>query len=213
MFFIFFFFKPLVESSLLLAAVSFSISISKSIDLTLFHAFGRIFFLLAAFSLHTFNQESIDLKLFQVFRLPYCFLPFPWSFYFFCGPPSPSHDFITLLFNFLACFSSQHWALKQFLATLSWFCIFFVKLRMWWDTRILTWAFFVPFYPADLSILTSFGKGWPHSKFQSDAIYIYIWATAFIILEWKNDIAHRLDMSNCMKWRGGTPCIFFTGPT
>ena len=50
-FFLFFFFKPLVESSLLLAAVSFSILISKSIDLTLFHAFGRIFFLLAAFSL------------------------------------------------------------------------------------------------------------------------------------------------------------------
>ena len=66
--FYFFFFKPLVESSLLLAAVSYSIFNSKSTDLTLFHAFGRIFFLLAAFSLYTFNQESIDLNFFQVFQ-------------------------------------------------------------------------------------------------------------------------------------------------
>ena len=107
---------------------------------------------------------------FFVFLIAFClFLEAPS---FFCGPPSPSHDFITLLFNFLACFSSQHWALKQFFGHPFMVLYFFVKLRMCWDTRILTWAFFVPFYPADLGILTSFGKGWPHSKFQSDAIHI-----------------------------------------
>ena len=47
----FFLFQAFGRIFLLLAAVSLSISISKSIDLTLFHAFGRIFFLLAAFSL------------------------------------------------------------------------------------------------------------------------------------------------------------------
>ena len=70
---IFPFFKPLVESPLLLASVSFSIFCSKSIDLKCFPAFGRIFLFAGFFSL---------LKLFQAVGLPFCWLAFPWSFLF-----------------------------------------------------------------------------------------------------------------------------------
>ena len=83
---------------------SFLIFLRESIDLKLFHAFGRIFVLLAAYFLltglikknidlkcfHAVGRiflsagylKSIDLKLFQSFGLPFCWLPFPWSFYY-----------------------------------------------------------------------------------------------------------------------------------
>ena len=58
----------------------FSIFCCKSIDLKVFHVFGRISFRWLVFSFTTCYRKSIDLKCFQAFGLPFCWLPFELKF-------------------------------------------------------------------------------------------------------------------------------------